>query len=955
MTEPTMSGDTDPRGPQLDIETLVGDKAQAQPMAAPLRSEQTPPTSLGGYEVLGVIGRGGMGIVYRAWDARLGRTVAIKRVLSTRAGSGPRERLVEEARQLARVQHEHVVEIFEVGEYEGSPYLVMEYVPGPSLQQWLRSQVRPPAQVRALLLQAGRGLAAAHDRDVVHLDFKPANILVAPGPLAKVADFGLAELFAKEAKAVSVERGADVTLSRAAGTPAYMAPEQFSGHISAKADQFAFAVSMIEALRGHRPFGSGLAGLLEPDDYADRLRSIRCPGMTRRAMAALRRACARDPDQRWPSLSVLLDVLESQPPPQWRTTAVFGGSLVSAGLAAWFAVGSAQPSPCPDVGEGVTQAWGATTRVDVAGALASVDLQGSKTGRSFILKRLDTEATSWAEQRRDVCLSLRAPTGPDDAALDQRLACLEASRAALTSGAAFAHNNPRRVLLRPQALLAGLPDVSACQDGERIPSNAPPVPPAASAEIEHARRTLVRALILHELEDHVAAAEVLADAETQLTTLSYPPLRAQLDHQLGSLALSQLDHTEAETRLEAAFVSANAMGMLDLACKAALDLAFLLGRETETPTDDADRWLRHAEALSERGSDHLLRRLALTRAALAQGRGDLEAALVSLRTAVEETSDGSAPLEHAKQLNNTSIVLRQLGRFAEAEEAARAGWTLNEDTLSATHPLTLVSEVRLANVLRMRGNRSEARLHAEHAYAGLKGRASPGELEASSALGNILAQLSDPRACDHLEESVELAQILVGPEHAMVSAHRLNFAGCVARFGDIEDAVSLLEQVTATFEQQQSHNLPIAQHALADVLLRAAAQRPSSEAQDLRVRAERISATAVAATVAARGPDTPLQAGVLQVRGRSLLELGRTDEALAVLRRVLILRETQPPEARRHTELLLQIARWETGDRDAPAIRLARDAEAEHEQPSNNPWVDGWLDDHGFEELGKED
>ncbi len=614
-----MTSDSERPALQLDIDTLVGDGVRARTMAALFGEDDASPTSIGAYQIHGVIGRGGMGVVYRATDAALNRTVAIKRVLPERANPGRDDRLLEEARQLARIQHPNVVEVFEVGEHKGSPYLVLEYVPGPSLQQWLTTEEHTPQQVYAMFLQAGRGLAAAHARDVVHLDFKPANVLVAPGPTAKVADFGLAQLFARDTTRCASETGTDLTLSRAAGTPAYMAPEQFRGRVSAKADQFAFAVSMLQALSGHHPLEGAVAASLEPQEAAARLRSVRCKGTPRHAVAALRRACAHDPEQRWPSLAALLDVLEARSHRDWRTAAVFASSVLTAGLLAWFAGGSVRPPSCVELSEEAAQAWGSAARDQVVEALRSADAPGPSAGQGFILAQLDAAAESWAEQRRDACEAMRAGGGLDDATLDRRFACLDATREAIASAAAFARDAPQRVLLRPQALTASLPEPSGCLQDERLRSGGPPVPAAAQPQVASVRRTLVRAHILHELQDFEAASEALDDAELQLRSLDYAPLRAQLDRQRGSLALSELDYPEAQLRLEAAFDSANALGMVELACEAALDLALLFGSEAGVPADNAERWLHHAAALSERGGDELSLRLSTTRAAVAQG------------------------------------------------------------------------------------------------------------------------------------------------------------------------------------------------------------------------------------------------------------------------------------------------------------------------------------------------
>lgn len=945
---------------QLDIDTLAGDAAKARTMSALFGNDDSPPTSIGGYEVLDVIGRGGVGVVYRAHDTTLDRTVAIKRVRRrTRDGEADTKRkhdpLLDEARQLARVQHDHVVEVFEVGEHEGSPYLVMEYVDGPSLAQWLRSGVHTPQEVRALFVQAGRGLAAAHARDVVHLDFKPANVLVGPGPIAKVADFGLAELFAPSMALLPSKAPRDAVLENIAGTAAYMAPERFSGEVSAKVDQFAFGVSMLEALCGERPFGSASALVLESDEYERRLRVLQSSSASRETLATLRRACARDPDRRWPTLSALLDTLEAEGKRDRRTPLIAAGVVLAAGLGAWVLGGASKPKPCDDVGDALAETWGSSNRARVLEALTTAEVEGADAGARFVIDRVDASARAWTGLRLEVCEAIHSSDAATDTVLDRRAACLEDSKAALTAAVAFALEAPGRVVLQPQALITSLPDLDACRDTDRLREGMPAIPPGDRAAVEQTREALVRVRLLNDLGDLNAAQVALDGAERLAQSTEYQPVHAQLAHRHGSLALSRLDYDRAEEELAQAFVSANALGMADLACEVAQDLAFLFASDMGRSRDEAQRWLEHATSLAERADGTARRRLATTRAAVAQASGDLDAALQSLQDALQASSETDNPLSHAKILNNRGVILRQLGRNEEAEAAVRGGWDLNRKTLSKDHPLALVSEVRLANVLRIQGRTGEALEHARHANAGFAGEDSHHALEASSALGTLLQAVSDSAACDQLRRSVEMAVRLLGPEHPMAAGHRLNLAGCLNHTGQTEDAVEMLRETVRALARAESPNLPIAQHGLADTLLRLAGERAGTQAEQLREEAERASLVSVSATRAARGEDSPLQAGVLEVHARALLELGRASEATHELERTLNLRAEQPPMRAARGRLLLQIARTEAGVPDPDALAEAHRQALAAGPPVSTLWIDAWLQAHDLKEIGDGD
>jgi serine/threonine protein kinase len=219
-------------------------------------------TSLGPYEILAVLGRGGMGEVYRARDTRLNRIVAIKFLAPEMADAVARRRFQQEAQTASSLNHPHILTVFEAGESDGRQYLVTEFIDGGTLKDWAHDQTRTLRQKVELLTGVADGLAAAHTAGILHRDIKPANILVAKNGYAKLGDFGLAKLAEPAA-----EPGAyDTTLSASeertregviVGTIAYMSPEQASGQrLDARSDIFSFGVVLYEAASGHRPFAA---------------------------------------------------------------------------------------------------------------------------------------------------------------------------------------------------------------------------------------------------------------------------------------------------------------------------------------------------------------------------------------------------------------------------------------------------------------------------------------------------------------------------------------------------------------------------------------------------------------------------------------------------------------------------------------------------------------------------
>ncbi|HEX6322171.1 MAG TPA: serine/threonine-protein kinase, partial [Vicinamibacterales bacterium] len=220
-----------------------------------------PHTRVGPYEIAAQIGAGGMGEVYRARDMRLGRDVAIK-MLPARLVTNERalERFRREARAVGGLNHPHVCTLFDAGEYEGQPYLVMELLEGATLHSRIAGKPLPPAQVIAWAVQLADALEAAHAGGIVHRDLKPANIFITSRGDAKILDFGIAKLIEMGAPEDATTLEALTSLGTAIGTAAYMSPEQVrSDDLDGRADLFSLGVVLYEAVTGRHPFGGATA------------------------------------------------------------------------------------------------------------------------------------------------------------------------------------------------------------------------------------------------------------------------------------------------------------------------------------------------------------------------------------------------------------------------------------------------------------------------------------------------------------------------------------------------------------------------------------------------------------------------------------------------------------------------------------------------------------------------
>ena len=361
------------------------------------------PVRIGRYTVLKRVGSGAMGVVYAAYDDDLDRKIAVK-VLRT-GGQGSRRRLLREAQALARVSHPAVCQIYEVGEHDGEVFLAMELVPGTTMRDWLEEQPRAPERIVALFAEAARGLAAAHDKGVVHRDVKPDNIVVGEDGHARVVDFGLAIGIDVEVSAPGKAVLADDGLTQTGttlGTPAYMAPEQLAGgQAHPLADQFALCLSLYEALTGVRPF-DGMS--LEERQSSQALEELRWPRSVRiapRIQRAVLQGLATDPGERHASLSVLADALEGA---TGKRRWVIGGLavcgmtaalLAGARLGAWLEPPVEPVAAAPIIVES-DPASDADARLTIAEARNL--LRGDPTGAWRRLAKLPDDPSVWTEE-----------------------------------------------------------------------------------------------------------------------------------------------------------------------------------------------------------------------------------------------------------------------------------------------------------------------------------------------------------------------------------------------------------------------------------------------------------------------------------------------------------------------------------------------------------------------------
>ena len=353
-TDGKAQGDTSVRTPEVPSEVSTHESGPGEAGATDSDLDiLARGSTVGRYLVLERLGAGAMGVVYAAYDPKLDRKIALK-LLRPQHGRGDHARrtarLEREAQAIAKLSHPNVIGIFDVGVHEGQVFMAMEYLAGGTLRDWIAAQKRPWREIVKMFIEVGHGLEAAHAAGLIHRDFKPDNVLLDKQGSPKVVDFGLVRLTAAlnltasasldpetakdEDSSVSQFDGsmpAGLTRTGAlAGTPAYMAPEQFLGKaVDARTDQFAFCVALYEALYGDRPFAGESLLALADSVTAGQIKEARAgtdvPGWLRRAVI---HGLTVDPLSRYSGVEELLRVLAVDPVARFRRRSGIAAAVI---------------------------------------------------------------------------------------------------------------------------------------------------------------------------------------------------------------------------------------------------------------------------------------------------------------------------------------------------------------------------------------------------------------------------------------------------------------------------------------------------------------------------------------------------------------------------------------------------------------------------------------------------
>ena len=822
-----------------DVDTLASvDTAGGAGEAEPL----VPGTQLGRYVILERVGSGGMGTVYAAFDPELDRKIALK-VLSSNYGSDTRadngaRRLRREAQALARLQHPNVIAIFDVGSFEGRVYLAMAYVDGQTLGEWAKQKPRSVEEILEVMEGAGRGLSAAHASGLVHRDFKPDNVMIDRKGRVFVMDFGLARASAEEHAAsadavVDADAGAEggmateggsssgttaVTLSEkltragaAAGTPAYMAPEQHLGQeLDAHTDQFSLCVTLWELLYGERPFGTSASGgslafglrviegkIVEPADAS------KVPGYIR---GALERGLRPTAAERWPSIEALFGALRNDPRERLRRLGLVAavGMLLAMGVGAWHFDRVGEQKACEDESAVIARRWAdAKGGIEVAFAGAAEEGAENFAAAEPWMRDWVTQATAFRSQQ---CLRGLDAGESEQAEAGLALSCVD--EAVEEVGALIdLWREPDPVIVRKAVASATrLPSLARCSDQAWLSRR--PEPPQGIAirdRISTVRHELADINALISTGRYEAGLEAVNALLPEAESIAWDPLTTDVLHKQAELVQRTGDYQRAAKDLAAVYRRAMINGDDDVALDVLGRLIPLLAYHLSQP-EEAGWWAQQADTLilrlGERGEIRDAS-IQFTLGTVAHKQGQPEEALRRYETSLDIYRRVLGP-HHPNTIgltNNVGLIHEQAERYEQALEAYRAAREGFVGLYGELHPDVGTATNNTGSVLLALGRMDEAYAAYEDALRIRRSTLGENHPEVAATLHNLAVVASkrgDPEgALAFHRQALAVRERVYGPEHAETAFSHESLGTTLRALGRYDEALGHHERALA--------------------------------------------------------------------------------------------------------------------------------------------------------------
>ncbi len=876
---------------------------------------------VGRYIILDLLGSGAMGAVYRAYDPELDRRIALKLLLpwtgSVQAVEEGRKRMQREAQAMAKLSHPNVIGVFDVGTFRDNVFFTMELITGQDLSAWFEGAgdlPRPWEKVVAVFVQAGEGLAAAHDAGVVHRDFKPGNVLLGEDGRVRVLDFGIARADEEDpdgpgAGQTALMRRADIsaTLTQAGtvvGTPAYMAPEQHRGaDTDPRADQFAFCVALYEGLYGRRPFRghdfkelgrAKRSGIIEPEpEHVD------VPAWLRQLV---RRGLAGGRELRYPDMRALLAELRRDRGQRRRRFVVAAAVVAAVGVgavAANMAVQTDSVPICSGADQKVAQVWSSKVKTHIEREFLATGLDFAATSWRATRGALDRYLTGWTRAHVDACEDTRVRGEQSEELMDTRIYCLERHLRDVGALVEILGQPDADVVRNAMTMATNLPDLARCSDTEALVRRVKlPKDIQVRMQVFELRGRLSQAGKLREAGKYDTARDRIEAVQNAAREVGYGPLTAEILLEKGRLELQLGNSVGAEQTLYEAGWAAQAARHDEVEARAWTKLVYVVG---------------FVRARYERG--HWFGRLA-------------EASL----DGVGGMSETRAELDR----HRGAVFLKE-GRYDEALARHQAALSQREKLFGEQDIRVAQSANDVGEVLRLQGRLDEAQAHYQRAgqiEAALMDRGHPGRIRTFRNRGGLRLDRGQIDAAQkQFDAAYEIADNALGPDHPLRADLLTDLGRVAAHRGQWMDAETHYRNALALRERTLGRDHPdvgASLQRLGDTLTEAGRPQAALEihGRGLRIR-ERV-----------LGERHPEVAASLRGVGVAQLALGRASEAVGHLTRALeIVEERLGPQHPAAAQILLGLGRAHlaAGQRTEAASVLRRGVERLEAHPLAGP------------------
>ncbi|MEO8698905.1 MAG: serine/threonine-protein kinase [Kofleriaceae bacterium] len=845
-----------PSGP--DFQTMSDDDSQPATRPDRIPTGMHESGMLGRFNILDILGSGGMGVVLAAYDPQLDRKVAIK-VLRTRGLTATRRekeaaRLLREARSMAQLSHPHVVTVYEAGTIDDRVFIAMEYIPGQTLRSWLAERKRTAAEILEVYVKAGRGLAAGHHAGLIHRDFKPDNVLVGHDGRVRVIDFGLArpsrtQLDTPSSDDVDPDEpqptpfpGPASQLTTAGtlfGTPMYMAPEQHQKvELDARTDQFAFCVALFESLYGRMPFPAQsygelyeavVNGKLAPPPAVD-------PPISTRVHEAVVRGLQADPDARFPSMDALLDELEPPAKRNRKYAAVAAGVAAIAAAAITLVVvqmtqrkdAAAADAPCLGGEARLASVWDGATKTRVKAAFLASHRSHAPDTYDRVEGSLDRYAADWVERRRDVCAATEIRKEQSEAAFDLRMKCLGERLDELHALTTVFANADGTVTDRAIVAARDLPHPVECTT--LAVGGIQPTPAQATqlAALEPEFAEILANQAAGRVGTAVAKATPLLARAQQI---GYAPFEAKVTFRLAVAQSGDSKPAEAEKMLRRALELATRTGSDTLVANIWTFLIWVSGHQLGNA--DAIGYQLAAETAIQRvdGDAAMRSELQYYLGSAYFAKNDYKHAATAFEAALAlQTQASGDTYKTAQILNSIGGAYLRLGNIFGAKKAFERALEIDTAELGPKHPETVLPLANLGSLAQALGMFDDATKYQLRALAMLEETYGPDHQNVGLTIYSLAVSANgreDYKAGVPLYERALHIFEKVSPDSLNVGLALIGLADCREEIGDAKQAVIDGERALAVMKDTKDPvQLAMARYILAKALWSAGQRGP---------------------------------------------------------------------------------------------------------------------------------